>query len=254
VAAREVAAIGIANQRETTVLWERASGRALVPRDRLAGPPHRRVLSACAPRAGRDVRARTGLLLDPYFSATKLAWLLDHVPDARVRAERGELAFGTVDSWLLWHLSGGRLHVTDAGNAARTLLFNLHTRRLGSGVARALPHPARAAAARGGEQRGVRRDRSGAVRAAVPIAGIGGDQQAATFGQACLAPGMAKNTYGTGCFLLHEHRRMCRWRRAPPADHRGLDRGGCGAQRTRSRAACSWAVRWCSGCATASGW
>ena len=201
--AGDVAAIGIANQRETTLLWERATGkpvhRAIVWQDRRTAP-------LCAELAARgcepEITRRTGLLLDPYFSATKLAWLLEHVPAARDRAARGELAFGTVDSWLAWQLTGGSAHVTDASNASRTLLFNLQTgdwdeELLGLfGVPRAcLPRivptslagnalPARIA--------GVER----------PLAALAGDQQAALFGQACFEPGMAKNTYGTGCFLL----------------------------------------------------
>ncbi|MDI3514616.1 MAG: glycerol kinase [Rhodocyclaceae bacterium] len=203
IAAREVAAIGIANQRETTVLWERASGRALAP---AIVWQDRRTAAECARlRAAGwadEVRERTGLELDPYFSATKLAWLLDHVPGARERAERGELAFGTIDSWLVWHLSGGRLHVTDPGNASRTMLFNLyaldwdpvllaHFRIPPALLPRVVPSS------------GVCGETEPALfGAAIPIAGIGGDQQAATFGQGCLLPGMAKNTYGTGCFLL----------------------------------------------------
>ena len=203
IAAHEVAAIGIANQRETTVLWERASGRALAP---AIVWQDRRTAAECARLRAEgwadDVRARTGLELDPYFSATKLAWLLDHVPGARERAERGELAFGTIDSWLVWHLSGGRLHLTDPGNASRTMLFNLHTLdwdpvllarfRIPSAL---LPRVVPSSGVCGETEPGL-------FGAAIPIAGIGGDQQAATFGQGCLAPGMAKNTYGTGCFLL----------------------------------------------------
>lgn len=203
VAAREVAAIGVANQRETTVLWERASGRALAPaivwQDRRTAAECERLRAA---GWAEDVRARTGLELDPYFSATKLAWLLDHVPDARVRAERGELAFGTIDSWLVWHLSGGRLHVTDPGNAARTLLFNLHSMDWDPVLLERFRIPP-ALLPRVVASSGVCGETDPALfGAAIPIAGIGGDQQAATFGQACLSPGMAKNTYGTGCFLL----------------------------------------------------
>ena len=203
VAARQVAAIGIANQRETTVLWERASGRALAPaivwQDRRTAAECERLRAA---GWAEDVRVRTGLELDPYFSATKLAWLLDHVPDARARAERGELAFGTIDSWLVWHLSGGRLHVTDPGNAARTLLFNLHSMDWDPVLLERFRIPP-ALLPRVVASSGVCGETDPALfGAAIPIAGIGGDQQAATFGQACLAPGMAKNTYGTGCFLL----------------------------------------------------
>jgi len=203
VAAREVAAIGVANQRETTVLWERASGRALAP---AIVWQDRRTAAECARlrAAGwaESVRARTGLELDPYFSATKLAWLLDHVPDARARAERGELAFGTIDSWLIWHLSGGRLHVTDPGNAARTSLFNLHALAWDPALLELFRIPS-ALLPQVVASSGVCGETDPALfGAAIPIAGIGGDQQAAAFGQACLSPGMAKNTYGTGCFLL----------------------------------------------------
>ncbi len=201
--AGELAALGIANQRETTVLWERASGRALAP---AIVWQDRRTAAACerlrAEGWADDLRARTGLELDPYFSATKLAWLLDHLPGARARAERGELAFGTIDSWLIWHLSGGRLHLTDPGNASRTLLFNLHTRRWDEDLLARFRIPP-ALLPRVVDSIGVCGETDPAVLgAAVPIAGIGGDQQAATFGQACFTPGMAKNTYGTGCFLL----------------------------------------------------
>jgi glycerol kinase len=199
----DLGAIGITNQRETTVLWERATGRpvanAIVWQDR-------RTASRCDAlrQAGHEptFTARTGLLLDAYFSGTKLAWLLDNVPDARARAERGELAFGTIDSWLAWHLSGGAAHVTDASNASRTLLFNIHTLDWDDellailGVPRAVlprvvPSSGQAAATA-----------CEGLPAGIPIAGIAGDQQAALFGQACHRPGMAKNTYGTGCFLL----------------------------------------------------
>ena len=203
VQAAQLAALGIANQRETTVLWERASGRALAPaivwQDRRTAAHCERIR---AEGWAGDLRARTGLELDPYFSATKLAWLLDHLPDARVRAERGELAFGTVDSWLVWQLTGGRLHVTDPGNASRTLLFNLHAQDWDPILLERfrIPRPLLPEVV---NSIGVCGETDPALLgAAVPIAGIGGDQQAATFGQACFAPGMAKNTYGTGCFLL----------------------------------------------------
>jgi glycerol kinase len=201
--AREVAALGLTNQRETTLLWDRRTGR---PLHRAIVWQDRRTAGLCAQlrRAGHEpcFRRRTGLLLDPYFSGTKLAWLLDHVPGARRRAERGELAFGTVDTWLLWQLTGGRVHATDVSNASRTLLFNLRTVDWDAELLRILriPH----------EVLPEVRDSSGvlgevtslpALRG-VPIGGIAGDQQAALFGQACFRPGMAKNTYGTGCFLL----------------------------------------------------
>ncbi|MDZ7654216.1 MAG: FGGY family carbohydrate kinase [Burkholderiaceae bacterium] len=202
--AHDVAAIGVTNQRETVVLWERASGRplanAIVWQDRrTAEPAPSCVRAASSPRS----RRKTGLLLDPYFSATKIAWLLDSVPGARARAERGELAFGTVDTWLIWNLTGGALHVTDATNASRTLLLNIRHGRLGRRAA-ATCSACRARCCR--SVRATQRRRSaqadGAVRCAIPIAGIAGDQQAALFGQACLTPGIAKNTYGTGCFML----------------------------------------------------
>jgi glycerol kinase len=198
-----IAAIGITNQRETAVLWERSSGRplhnAIVWQDRRTG-------ERCVQlqRAGHEafVRSRTGLVLDPYFSATKLEWLLDHTPGARSRAERGELAFGTVDSWLVWNLSGGRLHITDVSNASRTLLFDIHQ---GDWDERLLalfriPRPLLPRLVRSS---GVYGETDAALfGAAIPIAGIAGDQQAALFGQACQREGEAKNTYGTGCFLL----------------------------------------------------
>jgi len=201
--AGQLAAVGIANQRETTVLWERASGRAVAPaivwQDRRTAADCERLRSQGWSAA---LRERTGLELDPYFSATKLAWLLDHVPGARERAETGELAFGTVDSWLLWHLSGGQLHITDRGNASRTLLLDVHTREWDADLLARFRIPA-VVLPRLVDSLGVCGETAPEVLgAAVPIAGIAGDQQAATFGQACFAPGMAKNTYGTGCFLL----------------------------------------------------
>jgi glycerol kinase len=203
VAPDAIAAIGITNQRETTVLWDRRSGRPVAP---AIVWQDRRTAETCQQlrEAGHEpeVTRRTGLLLDPYFSGTKLAWLLDHVPGARARAERGELAFGTIDSWLTWKLTRGEQHVTDASNASRTLLLNLASgdwdERMLSllGVPRAVL-PSIVASSLTGSQ--PMADLGGKP---VPIAGIAGDQQAALFGQACFEPGMAKNTYGTGCFLL----------------------------------------------------
>jgi len=196
------AAIGITNQRETVVLWERASGQpvanAIVWQDR-------RTADVCAQLkadgAEAMVRERTGLILDPYFSATKIAWLLDHIPGARARAERGELAFGTVDSWLVWNLTKGARHVTDASNASRTLLLNIHTGDWDDDLLELLRVP-RAVLPEVVPSSGVIAEATVKGLEGVPIAGIAGDQQAALFGQACLSPGMAKNTYGTGCFLL----------------------------------------------------
>jgi glycerol kinase len=196
-----VHAIGITNQRETTLLWDRATGEPIAP---AIVWQDRRTAAHCARlrTEGHEplVRARTGLILDPYFSGTKIGWLLDNVPGARTRAERGELAFGTIDSWLVWKLSGGALHVTDPSNASRTLLFDLHTNDWSDpllalfDVPRALlPRIVASSGPIGEVEIEGRR---------VMLAGIAGDQQAALFGQACLTPGMAKNTYGTGCFLL----------------------------------------------------
>ena len=194
---RGIAGMGIANQRETTVVWDAESGEAIhnaiVWQDR-------RTADRCAEHreAGHEgvVRARTGLRIDPYFSATKVPWILDHVPGARERAEAGQLRFGTVDSWLVWKLTGGAVHVTDVSNASRTNLFNIHTLDWDEElleifeVPRSLLPLVVDSSGTVGEWRGI------------PIAGLAGDQQAALFGQACLEPGMAKNTYGTGCFLL----------------------------------------------------
>ena len=203
IVARDVAAIGIANQRETAVVWDRASGEpihnAIVWQDR-------RTADTCAAlRAGGHeplVTEKAGLLLDPYFSATKIAWLLDHVPGARAGAEAGRLAFGTVDSFLLWRLTGGRVHATDATNAARTLLFDIRQGRWDADLAAlfrvpmaVLPQVRDCAGDFGTTEPDLF---GGAIR----ILGIAGDQQAATVGQGCFAPGMVKSTYGTGCFAL----------------------------------------------------
>jgi glycerol kinase len=199
----DVAAIGITNQRETTLLWERSSGRplahAIVWQDR-------RTASRCDAlrQAGHEAlfAERTGLVLDAYFSGTKLAWLLDNIPGARERAQRGELAFGTVDSWLAWNLSGGAEHVADVTNASRTLLFDLRRMDWDDDLLAILDIP-RAVLPRVVDSSGViAKTACEGLPAGIPVAGIAGDQQAALFGQACHAPGMAKNTYGTGCFLL----------------------------------------------------
>ena len=203
IAAAEIAAIGITNQRETAMLWERASGR----------PVHRAIVWQCrrtAPFCERlksdgyeaEFRRKTGLVLDPYFSGTKIRWLLDEVPEARQRAERGELCFGTVDSWLLWRLTGGAVHATDPTNASRTLCFDIRTLRWDDGLCKILGVPVgilpevRPSAGAFGETA------AGMLPAGIPVTGIAGDQQSALFGQCCFEPGMAKNTYGTGCFIL----------------------------------------------------
>jgi glycerol kinase len=196
-------ALGITNQRETTVLWDRNTGQpvahAIVWQDR-------RTAARCDELRRQDRAARiqqkTGLVIDAYFAGTKLEWLLDNVPGARARAEAGELAFGTVDSWLIWNLTGGRVHATDASNASRTLLFNLHTLDWDDELLALLRIP-RAVLPDVVPSSGVIAEtESSLLGAALPIAGVAGDQQAATFGQACFSPGMAKNTYGTGCFML----------------------------------------------------
>jgi glycerol kinase len=197
----DVVAIGITNQRETTVLWERASGcpiaNAIVWQDRRTAPLCDELRAA---GLAETFARKTGLVLDAYFSGTKVRWLLDHVDGARARAERGELAFGTIDSWLVWNLTGGRVHCTDASNASRTLLFNIHTGDWDDELLRLLAVP-RALLPDVVDSSGICGEtRIGAHD--VPIAGIAGDQQAALFGQACLQVGLAKNTYGTGCFLL----------------------------------------------------
>ncbi len=196
-----VAAIGITNQRETVVVWDRATGRPIHP---AIVWQDRRTAGFCHEHQQRSawLNERSGLLLDPYFSATKLAWLLDHVNGARARAEAGELAFGTIDSWLMWHLTGGRRHVTDATNASRTALFNLRTQDWDAElleffrVPRAMLPEVLDSAADFGTT--VPHLLGGAIR----IAGVAGDQHAATFGQACFEPGMVKSTYGTGCFAV----------------------------------------------------
>ncbi|HEU4691638.1 MAG TPA: glycerol kinase GlpK, partial [Vicinamibacterales bacterium] len=201
--ARDVAAIGITNQRETTVVWDRKTGQpianAIVWQDRRTADTCDRLRTEGAEPLFRE---RTGLVLDAYFSGTKLAWILDNVAGARVRAEAGELAFGTIDSWLLWKLTDGRLHITDGTNASRTLLFNIHTLQWDDELLRALRIPR-------GVLPAVRNSSEvyGEVTTAlglesVKLAGIAGDQQAALFGQMCTSPGMTKNTYGTGCFML----------------------------------------------------
>ncbi|MGG7603790.1 glycerol kinase GlpK [Massilia sp. BKSP1R2A-1] len=199
--ASRLAAIGIANQRETTVLWDRATGepvaRAIVWQDR-------RTADACdrlrAEGKAAFIQQHTGLEVDAYFSATKLQWLLEHVPGARVRAARGELAFGTVDSWLVYRLCGR--HVTDAGNAARTMLFNIHTLRWDEELLALFDIPAALLPEVVASSETVGLAGKEWFGHAIPIAGIAGDQQAATFGQACHRKGLVKNTYGTGCFML----------------------------------------------------
>jgi glycerol kinase len=201
--AGEIAAIGLANQRETTLLWERSTGRpvsnAIVWQDRRTAP-----LCDALRQQGHETlfRAKTGLVLDPYFSGTKLVWLLDHIPGARARAEAGELAFGTVDTWLAWQLSGGRVHATDASNASRTLLFDIHALDWDEELLSILHIPRAVLPAIVASRGTVAQSACEGLPAGIALAGMAGDQQAALFGQACIRPGMAKNTYGTGCFVL----------------------------------------------------
>jgi glycerol kinase len=202
---RDIAAIGITNQRETVVVWERASGRPIHP---AIVWQDRRTAGFCdelnARGMGPMIGERTGLVIDAYFSGTKLKWILDHVPGARARAEKGELAFGTVDSWLVWKLTIGKLHITDTTNASRTLLFNIHTQQWDADLLRLFEIPA--AILPEVRPSSELYGHTGSIMApgsvGIPIAGIAGDQQAALFGQLCTQPGMVKNTYGTGCFLL----------------------------------------------------
>ncbi|MEG0053929.1 MAG: glycerol kinase GlpK, partial [Comamonas sp.] len=201
--ARDIRAVGITNQRETTVVWNRATGKpihhAIVWQDRRAEP-----ICAALRDAGMadSIQQKTGLLIDAYFSGTKLQWLLNHVPGARVAAERGELAFGTVDCWLIWQLTGGKRHVTDVSNASRTMLFNVHTNQWDEELLAALhipksllPEVLPSAADFGKTAEHV-------LDGEIAIGGVAGDQQSALFGQGCFEAGMAKNTYGTGCFML----------------------------------------------------
>ena len=204
---KAIAALGITNQRETTILWERATGK---PVCNAIVWQCRRTAALCdrlkAEGWAEAVQERTGLLIDAYFSGTKLRWLLDEIPGAQVRAERGELCFGTVDSWLIWKLTGGRAHVTDVSNASRTMLFNIHTLRWDEELCRALnvprsllPEPRSNSEIYGVVAQGLP---GLEALAGIPICGSAGDQAAALFGQACFTPGQAKNTYGTGCFTL----------------------------------------------------
>jgi len=201
--ANEVAAIGITNQRETTVVWERSTGRPIHPavvwQSRASAAICERLRSEGYERL---VRERTGLVIDAYFSGTKIRWILDQVPGAQRRAEAGELVCGTIDSWLIWKLTGGRAHATDVSNASRTLVFDIHRGAWDNDLLALLGIP-RSMMARPARSSGLIAEADARhFGAALPIAGVAGDQQAALFGQTCFGPGEAKNTYGTGCFLL----------------------------------------------------
>ena len=200
---KQVAGIGITNQRETTVVWERSTGKpiyhAIVWQDR-------RTAAYCdeLKKAGHAnmIQEKTGLVIDAYFSATKLKWILDNVSGARVKAEKGELAFGTIDSWLVWKLSGGNIHVTDVSNASRTMLLNIHTCQWDDDLLKLFNIPRSVLPEVKASSKIYGTTASAVPEIKIPIAGIAGDQQAALFGQMCTAPGMVKNTYGTGCFML----------------------------------------------------
>ncbi|MBS0390524.1 MAG: glycerol kinase GlpK [Proteobacteria bacterium] len=203
ISATQLRALGITNQRETTVLWQRKTGQplhhAIVWQDRRAEP-------ACAELRAQGhaaaIQAKTGLLVDAYFSGTKLQWLLDNVPGARAQAERGELAFGTVDSWLIWQLTGGQRHVTDVSNASRTMLFNVHRNQWDDALLALLNIPRSLLPEVLPSASDFGQTQADLLGSSVAIGGAAGDQQAALFGQACFSAGMAKNTYGTGCFML----------------------------------------------------
>lgn len=197
----EVACIGITNQRETTVVWDRETGKPVCP---AIVWQDRRTAAFCdelnAQGYGESIYSKTGLIIDSYFSGTKVKWILDHVPGARKRAEQGKLAFGTIDSWLLWNFTKGAVHVTDVSNASRTMLFNIHTLEWDNDLLQLFDIPVSVLpeVRSSSEIYGVTRH----FDVEIPVSGIAGDQQAATFGQCCIKPGMVKNTYGTGCFIL----------------------------------------------------
>lgn len=200
---RDVAAIGITNQRETVIVWDRATGKAIHP---AIVWQDRRTAARCKELeesgAGESISSRTGLVIDPYFSATKIAWILDNVPGARARAERGELAFGTVDTWLIWHLTSGHTHVTDVTNASRTLLYNVVRGEWDEELLKLFNIPSSMLPRVAWSSEKVGEVTTSLGLGGISIAGIAGDQQAALFGQLCWNEGEAKNTYGTGCFLL----------------------------------------------------
>lgn len=201
--AHQMQAVGITNQRETTVVWNRQTGapihHAIVWQDRRAEPT---CVELRKQGLAGTIQAKTGLLVDAYFSGTKLKWLLDNVPGARQQANNGELAFGTVDSWLIWRLTGGAVHATDVSNASRTMLFNVHTNQWDTELMHALDIPAAMMPAVKPSSALYGELSADLLGAAIPIGGVAGDQQSALFGQACFKAGMVKNTYGTGCFML----------------------------------------------------
>ena len=199
----QIAAIGITNQRETTIVWDKQTGEPIAP---AIVWQCRRTASMAEDLRTRGlepyIRKTTGLLVDAYFSATKISWILDHVTGARHRAKRGELLFGTVDSWLIWNLTGGKRHVTDVTNAARTMLFDIHAHKWDAAICRELDIPMELLPEVVPSSGVLGETEAQLFGAPIPIAGVAGDQQSALFGQTCFEPGNAKNTYGTGCFLL----------------------------------------------------
>jgi glycerol kinase len=201
--AKDIAAIGITNQRETTVVWNRKTGlpihHAIVWQDRRAEPT---CIKLREQGLAQTIQQKTGLLIDAYFSGTKLKWLLDNVPHAREQAKRGELAFGTIDSWLMWQLTKGTVHATDVSNASRTMLFNVHTNQWDTELLKILDIPAKLLPIVQPSSSIFGNAHADILGASIPIGGVAGDQQSALFGQACFKSGMAKNTYGTGCFML----------------------------------------------------
>ena len=203
LSAKDIAAIGITNQRETTVVWNRTTGKpihhAIVWQDRRAEPT---CVLLREQGLASTIQQKTGLLIDAYFSGTKLKWLLDNVPHAREQAKRGELAFGTIDSWLIWQLTKGTVHATDVSNASRTMLFNVHTNQWDAELLQILDIPAELLPSVQASSSIFGHVHADILGASMPIGGVAGDQQSALFGQACFKSGMAKNTYGTGCFML----------------------------------------------------
>ena len=201
IKANEILALGITNQRETTLLWDKVTGNpiynAIVWQDRRTARDCDRLKAAGHAQA---IRRKTGLVIDAYFSATKIAWLLKHVKGARALARQGRLAFGTIDTWLIWKLTGGTVHVTDASNASRTMLYNLHTGDWDAELLKLFKVPRSVLPEVRGSSEVL--SETNLLGGRIPIAGIAGDQQAALFGQCCTRPGMVKNTYGTGCFML----------------------------------------------------
>ena len=246
----DLAAIGVTNQRETTVLWEKATGKpianAIVWQSRVTAPICDRLKAA-----GHEAtfRKKTGLVVDAYFSGTKIKHLLDSFDGLRARAARGEVLFGTIDSFLIWRLTGGKVHVTDVSNASRTLIFNIHTLQWDDELLKLLDIP-RAMLPEVRSSSEVYGDTDPELfGAAIPVAGDAGDQQAALFGQACFEPGSAKNTYGTGCFmLLNTGDEAGAFGERPAHDRRVEDRRR--SRPTRSKDRCSSPARRCSGCAT----